>query len=239
MLSRSLFLSSTTIKETLISMFKAVLFDLDGVITDTAEYHYKAWKELARGLEIDIDRKFNEQLKGVSREDSLTLILQKGNKLEDISEDEFKQLAKEKNDHYVTLIKSITKEDIYPGIAELLKDLSKNQIKIALASASKNGPALLDMMGIRHYFDAIVDPASLKQGKPAPDIFLEAAKEVCVPIHECIGIEDAKAGIEAIKASGALPVGVGSTQDLGDDIVVVPNTKDLTLSFLKRIWEEK
>ena len=218
-------------------MFKGVLFDLDGVITDTAEYHFHAWKKLADDLGITIDREFNEKLKGVSREDSLTLILQHGNKSDDISAEEFTRLAKEKNDNYVEMIQAISPKDIYPGILELLKELKAHDIKIALASASKNGPLLLDKMEITSYFDAIVDPASLAAGKPAPDIFLAAAKAVNIDIKEAIGVEDAAAGVAAIKASGALPIGVGTAEELGSDIALVPDTSHLSLSYLESVWK--
>ncbi|MGF2144741.1 beta-phosphoglucomutase [Vagococcus fluvialis] len=220
-------------------MFKGVLFDLDGVITDTAEYHFLAWKKLADDLGISIDREFNERLKGVSREDSLTLILEHGNKQDDINTEQFSQLAKEKNENYVEMIQAISPKDIYPGILELLTDLKNNGIKIALASASKNGPLLLDKMEISHFFDAIVDPASLAAGKPAPDIFLAAASAVDINIKEAIGIEDAAAGVQAIKASGALPIGVGEAKDLGDDIALVPDTSHLSFSYLTTVWQGK
>lgn len=220
-------------------MFKGVLFDLDGVITDTAEYHFHAWKKLADDLGISINREFNERLKGVSREDSLTLILEHGNKQDQISSEQFASLAKEKNENYVEMIQSISPKDIYPGILELLTDLKKNNIKIALASASKNGPLLLDKMEISHFFDAIVDPASLAAGKPAPDIFLAAAKAVGIDISEAIGIEDAAAGVQAIKASGALPIGVGEAKELGDDIALVSDTSYLSLGYLTTVWNNK
>ncbi|MEG0286515.1 MULTISPECIES: beta-phosphoglucomutase [Vagococcus] len=220
-------------------MFKGVLFDLDGVITDTAEYHFLAWKKLADDLDITIDREFNEKLKGVSREDSLTLILEHGNKQDTVTPEKFAELAKEKNENYVEMIQAISPKDIYPGILELLTTLKDNNIKIALASASKNGPLLLDKMEISHFFDAIVDPASLAAGKPAPDIFLAAAKAVGIDILEAIGIEDAAAGIEAIKASGALPIGVGEAKDLGSDIALVADTSYLSLDYLTSVWNNK
>lgn len=220
-------------------MFKGVLFDLDGVITDTAEYHYHAWKKLADGLGISIDRAFNESLKGVSREDSLRLILAHGKQQAEIPAAQFAQLAKEKNDHYVELIERFSEKDIYPGILSLLQTLKENKIKIALASASKNGPMLLEKMGLTSLFDAIADPAAVASGKPAPDIFLEAARLIDVPITECLGIEDALAGIQAIKASGATPVGVGRSEDLGDDIPLVPSTEALTFDYLKDVWENR
>ncbi|MGM0126341.1 beta-phosphoglucomutase [Enterococcus sp. AZ194] len=220
-------------------MFKAVLFDLDGVITDTAEYHYLAWKKLADELGITIDREFNEQLKGVSREESLRRILALGNKEDAFTPEEFISLATKKNKHYVEMIQAVSPKDVYPGILSLLRALRANKIKIALASASKNGPFLLKQMELTSYFDAIADPGKVAASKPAPDIFLAAAKEVGVAIHEAIGVEDAQAGIQAIKASGALPVGVGDSKVLGTDIAVVKETSELTMNKLETIWNKK
>lgn len=219
-------------------MFKGVLFDLDGVITDTAEYHYLAWKKLADELGITIDREFNEKLKGVSREDSLRLILEHGKRESDFSETEFQQLAKSKNDNYVEMIQAVSPKDVYPGILELLKELKNAGIKISLASASKNGPFLLKQMALTDYFDGIADPAKVAAGKPAPDIFILAAQVVGLDLDECIGIEDAQAGIAAIKACGALPVGVGQAEQLGDDIALVESTSELTLAFLEKQWDK-
>lgn len=218
-------------------MFKGVLFDLDGVITDTAEYHYLAWKKLADELGISIDRAFNEKLKGVSREDSLRLILTHGNRENDFSQTEFDQLAKRKNDNYVEMIQAVSPKDVYPGILDLLQALKKAGIKISLASASKNGPFLLKQMELTEYFDGIADPATIKAGKPAPDIFILAAEVVNLKPEDCIGIEDAQAGIAAIKASGALPIGVGKAQQLGHDIALVDSTNELTIEFLKKHWQ--
>lgn len=219
-------------------MFKGVLFDLDGVITDTAEYHYQAWKKLGEEIGISIDRSFNEQLKGVSREDSLSLMLRYGNKENDFTAEEFAELAQRKNDYYLEMIQAITPKDFYPGILELLADLKTAKIKIALASASKNGPFLLQKMNLTSYFDAIADPEKIAHGKPAPDIFLLAAKEVGLTTKECLGIEDARAGIQAIVASGAQPVGVGQKKDLGENIPIVSDTTELTLAYLKEVWRE-
>ncbi|MGX7205822.1 beta-phosphoglucomutase [Enterococcus pingfangensis] len=218
-------------------MFKGILFDLDGVITDTAEYHYLAWKKLADDLGISIDRQFNEKLKGVSREDSLRLILAHDKRENDFSETEFNQLAKTKNDNYVEMIQAVSPKDVYPGILDLLKALKQADIKIALASASKNGPFLLKQMELTTYFDGIADPAAVKSGKPAPDIFILAAEIVGLKPIECIGIEDAQAGIRAIKASGAFPVGVGEAEQLGNDISLVGSTAELTLAFLEKQWD--
>lgn len=219
-------------------MFKAVLFDLDGVITDTAEYHYLAWKALAEELGIEgVNRSFNEQLKGVSRDDSLQKILDLGQLT--VSSEEFAELADRKNRNYVDMIQKVSPRDIYPGILELLQALREKGIKIALASASKNGPFLLKQMDIEDYFDAVADPAKIAVSKPAPDIFLAAAEQVGVPISACIGIEDAQAGIQAIQAAGALPVGVGKAEDLGASIDLVPDTSHLTLPYLEEVWTKR
>ena len=219
-------------------MFKAVLFDLDGVITDTAEYHYLAWKALAEELGIEgVNRSFNEQLKGVSRDDSLQKILDLGQLT--VSSEEFAELADRKNRNYVDMIQKVSPRDIYPGILELLRALREKGIKIALASASKNGPFLLKQMDIEDYFDAVADPAKIAVSKPAPDIFLAAAEQVGVPISACNGIEDAQAGIQAIQAAGALPVGVGKAEDLGASIDLVPDTSHLTLPYLEEVWTKR
>ena len=214
--------------------YQAVLFDLDGVITDTAEYHYLAWKKLAEEQGIHIDRAFNEQLKGVARDDSLRRTLARGGK--SVDDAEFARLTTRKNDNYVEMIQAVRPEDVYPGILALLQALRAAGKKIALASASKNGPFLLEKMQLTAYFDAIADPAAVAHSKPAPDIFLAAAQGVGVDIRDCIGIEDAAAGITAIKAAGALPVGVGKAEDLGSDIALVPDTAHLTLAYLDEVW---
>ncbi|MCB5953001.1 beta-phosphoglucomutase [Enterococcus sp. BWT-B8] len=220
-------------------MFRAVLFDLDGVITDTAEYHYLAWKKLANELDISIDRKFNEQLKGVSREESLRRIIAAGDKENKFSLEELNALATRKNDNYVQMIQAVSSKDIYPGILELLKSLKEKNIKIALASASKNGSFLLEQMGLTDYFDMVADPEKVSASKPAPDIFLAAAEGVGVDIKDALGIEDAQAGIQAIKAAGAVPIGVGSPEILGTDIAVVKDTSELTWNKLETIWNKQ
>ena len=134
------------------------------------------------------------------------------------------------------MIQDVSPADVYPGILQLLKDLRSNHIKIALASASKNGPFLLERMALTEYFDAIADPAEVAASKPAPDIFIAAAHAVGVKPTESIGLEDSQAGIQAIKDSGALPIGVGRPEDLGNDIVVVADTSHYTLDFLKEVW---
>lgn len=218
-------------------MFKGVLFDLDGVITDTAEFHYLAWQALGEKIGITFDKKFNENLKGVDRMESLERILALGKKEKDYTSEEKIALATEKNDFYQTLIKKMTPENLLPGINDLLHDLKRHDIKLGLASASKNAPFILERLQISNVFDIIVDPNSLKQGKPAPDIFLQGAKQLELKVSECIGIEDAYSGIEAIKAANMLAVGVGEKSILEKADAVVENTSLLTYDYLVTVWE--
>ncbi|RIY31900.1 beta-phosphoglucomutase [Psittacicella melopsittaci] len=218
-------------------MFKGVLFDLDGVITDTAEYHYLAWKELAASIGITIDREFNEQLKGVSRLDSLKRILAYGGKENAYSEEQIANLAAQKNEQYVKMIAKVTPADVYPGILSLLQELKQAGIKVGLASASINAPALIERMELSAYFDTIAR-ADQVPSKPDPAIFELAAKNLGLEPEQCIGIEDAPAGIQAIKACHALPIGVGKASDLGQDIAVVENTAKLTLAYLEEQWRK-
>lgn len=210
---------------------EAVLFDLDGVITDTAEYHYLAWKQLADELEIPFDRVVNERLKGVGRLDSLDIILAAAG----VSLPLAKRvaLADKKNEVYKQLIEGITPAGLLPGIAQLLEDLKQNQIKIGLASASKNALTVIGKLQIRDYFDVIVDAASLQKGKPDPEIFLRAADELKVPYRNCIGIEDAEAGVQAIHAAGMCALGVGTEAAMAQADWAVNTTSDVTLQHLQ------
>ena len=217
---------------------KAVLFDLDGVITDTAVYHYHAWKALGEKIGIEIDEEFNEELKGVSRTDSLNRILAKGNKEEAYSQTEKETMAAEKNELYKTMIEEMSPKDILPGIKALLDGLKERNILIGLASASQNGPTILEKLQLTDYFDEIVDPAKLKAGKPDPEIFLTGAKNLGVKPQDCVGVEDAAAGVEAIAAADMVSVGVGDADTLGKATKVVPETGALTVELLEEVWSE-
>lgn len=193
---------------------KGVIFDLDGVITDTAKYHFIAWKNLASSIGITLDEEFNTSLKGVSRIDSLKRILEHGNKLNDYTEDEILSLAEKKNNEYKGLLESLTKNDILPGVADFIDDLKNHGIKISLASASKNAPFILKKLGLYEKFDYIADPDKVKHGKPAPDIFIEAARGLSLPIEETVGIEDAVAGVAAMRACNMNSIGIGVDADI-------------------------
>lgn len=219
-------------------MLKAVIFDLDGVITDTAVFHFVAWRKLGAKLGIEISEEFNENLKGVDRTESLQRILALGNQETAFSKEEKAAFAKDKNDFYVTLIDQITPNDILPGIKQLLKELRANQIKIGLASASKNAPQILRNLGLSEVFDTIVDPASLSKGKPDPEIFIKACEQLEVSADEAIGIEDAYSGIQAINDAQMLSVGVGDPETLKAADFVVADTSDLTFENLMNFWQK-
>lgn len=211
-------------------MIKGFIFDLDGVLTDTAEYHFQAWKRLADKLGIPLDREMNEQLKGISRMDSLDRILTLGNRAENYSIEEKERLADEKNEDYKKLILDVTPADLLPGITDLLADLKAAGIRLALASASKNGPVIMEKLGIADLFDTVVDPAGLENGKPDPEIFSKGAEQLQLNPTECVGVEDAQAGIEAINAAGMFSVGVGKKEVMEKADYAVADTSKLKLT---------
>lgn len=209
---------------------KAVIFDLDGVVTDSAKYHYLAWKELADELNIPFDEEYNEKLKGVSRMESLELILKNGNAENNYSAEEKARLADKKNEHYKELIKEITPADMLPGIENFLKEIKANNIKTALASVSKNAPFIIKQLQAEKYFDYIADAAAVPNAKPFPDIFLVGAEALEVKPENCIGVEDARTGIEAIHRAGMLAVGVGTPAEMEEaDLVLTTSALNLEL----------
>lgn len=215
---------------------KAVLFDLDGVITDTAEYHYLAWKALGKDLGIEIDREFNEELKGVSRVDSLDRILAHGHQSDRYSSQEKVEFAQKKNALYLEMIKKMTPNDILPGIVSLLKALKEQGIKVGLASASKNGPAILELLELTSFFNAVANPDSVAAGKPAPDIFLKAAELLDESASECVGVEDASSGVTAINDAGMVSIGIGESAQLHHAALLLSTTKELNVPLLEKTW---
>ncbi|OGO79529.1 MAG: beta-phosphoglucomutase [Clostridiales bacterium GWB2_37_7] len=212
---------------------KAVIFDMDGVLTETSLQHYIAWKLLAKDLGFELSEEVNEKVKGISRLESLDIVLRAGNMVDKFSEAEKLELADKKNLIYQCLIKEFTKKNLSEGALELLTSLRNNNIKIALASVSKNAQFLLEAMEIGNYIDAIADPSEVKHGKPAPDIFLMAAKMLGVEPKNCIGIEDAFAGVEAIKSAGMQPVGIGSKEILYNCELVFSSLKEVNIDMLR------
>ena len=205
---------------------QGVIFDLDGVITDTAHLHFKAWQQIAAEIGISIDAQFNESLKGISRDESLRRILQHGGKEGDFNPQERAQLAYRKNLLYVHSLRELTVNAVLPGIRSLLTDLCAQQIPIGLASVSLNAPTILAALELREFFTFCADASQLKNSKPDPEIFLAACAGLGVPPQACIGIEDAQAGIDAINASGMRSVGIGA--GLTGAQLLLPSTDSLT-----------
>jgi beta-phosphoglucomutase len=209
------------------SHFKAVIFDLDGVITDTAHYHYLAWKALAESEGVHFDHAFNENLKGVDRMGSLNLILAGSSKT--YSMEEKLALAERKNKQYVELIATMSEADLLPGAIDALASVRAAGLKIGLASVSKNAFTVLDRLGIRDRFDYVVDAALIANSKPHPEIFLNAAAALGVAPADCLGVEDAVAGVASIKSAGMFAVGVGSPDVLTQADRVIPSLLEFRL----------
>lgn len=212
-------------------MVKACLFDLDGVIVDTAVYHFKAWKKLANQLGFDFTEEQNEQLKGVSRIDSLKKILAWGGLQK--SEEEIEVLAHLKNEWYVQMITKIQPGDELPGAKDFLEQIKQARYKIALGSASKNAPLILDNLRIRYLFDAVIDGSQVTHSKPDPEVFLKGAQALNVLPIECVVFEDALAGIEAAIAGGMHTVGIGSPEVLSNAELVINGLSEMTVEKLK------
>lgn len=208
----------------------AVIFDLDGVLTDTAEFHYIAWKAIANKLGIEFNQEDNEKLKGVDRENSLRYIIDKGGIK--IDAEQFEQLLVKKNEHYLTLINDINPSHLFPGVLNCFATLKKANIKIGLASASKNASLVINKLGIEPLFDFIGDAASVAHSKPAPDIFLAVAEGLKVAPQNCIGVEDAVAGITAIKSANMFAVGIGDAQVLTQAELIFPNMNEFDFDMV-------
>ncbi len=185
---------------------KAILFDLDGVLTDTSEYHYRAWKHLADDEGIPFTKEENDaHLRGVGRRDSLMYIIRGKH----YSEDQIQEMMDRKNRYYLDLIKNMTPKDLVPGGRELLEEIRKAGIKIAIASSSKNCRTVVEHLDIMNLLDGLADGYSIVNSKPAPDLFIYAAGLVQIPVSDCMGVEDADAGIEAIKTAGMQALAIG------------------------------
>jgi len=212
---------------------KACIFDLDGVIVDTAVYHYKAWKRLANELGFDFSEEANEKLKGVSRVRSLELILQWGGVTKTKAEQD--ELAAKKNAWYVDMISHMTPAEILPGAKEFVEACRDAGLKIALGSASKNSGMILEKVGITDLFDAVIDGNKVSKPKPDPEVFLKGAEALNVAPADCVVFEDAIAGIEAAINGGMKSVGIGSPEVLGKANLVVSGLNEMSLEKLKEL----
>ena len=207
---------------------KGFIFDLDGVLTDTAEFHYRGWKRLADELGVPFTREDNEALRGIPRRESLMLILRQRHYLEE----QVQEMMERKNNYYLELIQTIRPDDLLPGARELLEEIRAAGLKSALGSASRNAPEVVDRLGITHLLDAIAHGGSVERQKPAPDLFLHAASQLGLTPDECIVVEDAAAGIEAAIAGGFHSVGLGPPERVGAADLCVPSLKDVRLKDL-------
>jgi beta-phosphoglucomutase len=196
-------------------MIKAFIFDLDGVITDTAEFHYIAWKKLAERESWEFNREINEALRGISRLDSIRVILKHNDLSDQFTDEEAGKLANDKNVLYVESLAGVSPDDYLPGAKELLEELKSRGYKIALGSASKNAVQVLARLDALHYFDVIGDGTKAEKSKPAPDVFLYSAKELGLSPDECVVVEDAYSGVDAAIAGGFYSVGVGPKERVG------------------------
>jgi beta-phosphoglucomutase len=219
-----------TVENTNSMMLKACLFDLDGVIVDTAKYHYVAWREIAEELGFVFTEEDNEKLKGVSRIRSLEILLEIGG----ISlDDESKTLlAQKKNSLYLQYVLKMRPDEVLPGAREFLTDCRNNNLGIGLGSASKNATTILNLLQITHLFDAIIDGNKVTKAKPDPEVFLTGARELGVLPQNCVVFEDAKAGIEAAIAANMFSVGIGDPVILGKANFVTSGLKNLSVKTL-------
>ncbi|QCK15135.1 beta-phosphoglucomutase [Mangrovivirga cuniculi] len=216
---------------------KACIFDLDGVIVDTAKYHYLAWKRLAQELGITFTEEDNEELKGVSRMDSLDIILKKGKK--EISQEKKEELAARKNEWYLEFVNEMKPGDELPGARQFLDTLKQNDIKIGLGSSSKNAKLCLNLLNMTDYFDVIVDGTMITKAKPDPQIFIMGAEKLDVKVENSIVFEDALAGIEAAQNGRFKVVGIGDPDILGKADIVRSSLADITLDELKSLNNPK
>jgi len=212
---------------------KACLFDLDGVVVDTAKYHYLAWKKIADDLGFDFSELDNERLKGVSRMESLDILLEIGKIKVDLRTKE--ELADTKNSLYVSYIQKMTPEEILPGVIRFLDELRANGILIALGSASKNAMTILDKIDIVQKFDVVIDGNKVSKAKPDPEVFLKGAIELGVEPHECLVFEDAQAGIDAARNGGMYIIGIGKPENLTNADYIIPGFATMNLDQL-RSW---
>lgn len=212
---------------------KAFIFDLDGVIVDTAKYHYLAWRELANQLGFDFTEEQNERLKGVSRIRSLEILLDIGKV--HLEEDQKSTYLKEKNEHYLQYIAKMDHTEILPGIDDLLHYLKLNKIPFSLGSASKNARLILETLDLIDLFDAVVDGNDVSTAKPDPEVFLIAAEKLGVAPEDCIVVEDAQAGIEAANKAGMTSIGIGDATILHEADFTLHNTNGLTIDFVQEL----
>lgn len=214
----------------------AFLFDLDGVLVDTAKYHFQAWRAVCNQLGFDLSYDDNEKLKGIDRVTSLKILLDLG-KVK-LPQKEFEDWLVKKNQHYLELIDGLTSEELFEGVLPLFKELKKREIKIGLGSASKNARYILDRLQLTPYFDCIVDGTMTTHGKPDPQVFLLGAKGCKVKPENCAVFEDAEAGVEAAITGNMKAIGIGEKKILKEAHLIYPHIKDVDLESVLKLFRE-
>ena len=212
---------------------KGFIFDLDGVIVDTAKYHFLAWQNLAKSIDIDFTYEQNEQLKGVSRVKSLEKILEWGNKT--ISEELFTSLMGKKNEEYLSFIEKMTDEEILPDVPKILNYLIEKQQPISLGSASKNARPILEKVNLLSKFDAIVDGNDVSKAKPDPEVFLITAKHLNMKPEDCIVFEDSVAGVQAANTANMISIGIGEKEVLHEADYIFSDFTEIENSFIEEL----
>ena len=212
---------------------KGFIFDLDGVIVDTAKYHFLAWKKLANSIDVDFTETQNEELKGVSRIKSLEKILEWGNRT--ISDEDFNQLMTSKNDDYLEFVNNMNEEEILPDVPKVLSFLKEMKQPISLGSASKNASVILKKVKLINHFDAIVDGNDVVKGKPNPEVFLKAAKLLKVNAKDCVVFEDSVAGIQAANRASMISIGIGESEVLKEANYVFRDFTEISTKFIKEL----
>jgi beta-phosphoglucomutase len=212
---------------------KAFIFDLDGVLTDTAEYHYRAWKRLADELDLSFTREENEALRGIPRRESLLMLL----KGREYPETQLQKFMEQKNSYYLEFIRGISPADVLPGARELLEEIRAAGLKSGLGSASKNAREVIERLEISSLLEAVSDGNSVERQKPAPDLFLHAAAQLGFAAQECVVVEDAAAGIEAARAGNFWTIGTGPAPRLANADLILPSLKNARLGDLLAFFD--
>jgi beta-phosphoglucomutase len=216
-----------------VSKIKGVIFDLDGVIVDTAKFHFLAWKKLANDLGFDFTELQNEELKGVSRVRSLEKILEWGNT--SLSKDEFTEKMAVKNDNYLSYLTNMTSADILPGVSTVIDFLMEQKVPFALGSASKNARPILKKTDLMDKFHAIVDGNDVSKAKPDPEVFIIAAEKIGVAQENCLVFEDSVAGVQAANIAGMISIGIGEKDVLHEADFIFSSFEEIERDFLKKL----
>jgi beta-phosphoglucomutase len=215
---------------------KAFLFDLDGVLVDTAYFHYLAWSKICKDIGFSFSEKDNEKLKGIDRRNSLRILLKMGNKK--LSETDFDKYLIKKNEVYLDMIEELNRDALFNGVIPLFEELKQKNIKIGLGSASKNALLILDKLNITNYFDAIVDGNMTTQGKPDPQVFLLNATKLGVNVENCAVLEDSKAGIDAAITANMKAIGIGSNTSIKHADLIYKNIESINLVDVLELFDE-